>query len=313
MFNLNRVEFTIMNLRQVSGLRVMTLLDNTVNSLGPLAHWGLSTLLTYADPDGVSRRVLVDTGSDPYCLIKNAKSLKVDLGGLDAIILSHGHLDHTAATVEVVRLNPGITIHAHPSTFDERNYISEKGERRRQSPPKGEGLAELKEAGAKLVYSRDPREVAPGVWATGEVPRRSFETIMELSGGKVVREEEGGEVEDLIPDDQSVFLTLRGLGLVVVTGCAHSGTLNTLSYVQELTGEQPRALLGGTHLTQRKTGYITRTIEGLRGYGLALLSPSHCTGFQAAAQLAAAFPESFELNYSGKTFDFDEIMKKRRL
>jgi len=302
-----------MKLRKVSSLRVTTLLDNTVNSLGPLAHWGLSTLLTYVDSDGAPRRVLLDTGSDPYCLAQNAKSLKIDLSGLGAVILSHGHLDHTAATVEVTKLNPGIAIHAHPSTFAERNFLSDKGERRRQSPPKGEGLAELKEAGARLVYGTSPREVTPGIWATGEVPRMSFETIMELSGGRVLREKAGREVDDLIPDDQSVFLSLNGFGLVVVTGCAHSGALNTLSYIEELTGEKPRALIGGTHLTQRKPDYIAKTIEDLKSYDLALLSPSHCTGFYATAQLAAVFPRSFELNYSGRTFDFDELNKKKRL
>jgi 7,8-dihydropterin-6-yl-methyl-4-(beta-D-ribofuranosyl)aminobenzene 5'-phosphate synthase len=154
-------------------------------------------------------------------------------------------------------------------------------------------------------------EVSPGVWATGEVPRRGFETIMELNGGKVVREENGVEVDDLIPDDQSIFLDLEDFGLVVVTGCAHAGILNTLSYVSELTGLKPRALIGGTHLTGRGPEYVSKTIEGLREYNLSVLSPSHCTGFKATSALYVAFPQVFELSYSGKTLDFDEVLKKK--
>lgn len=300
-----------MQLKRVKNLKVVTLLDNSVNTLGPLAHWGLSMLLTYRDSDGVARRLLMDTGSDRDSLIRNAKLLNVDLGGIDAIVLSHGHLDHTAATVEVAKANPGIRIHAHPSAFDERHYINEKGDRRRQSPPEGEGLAELEAIGARVIFSRGPVEVSPGVWATGEVPRRSFETIMELNRGKVVREENGVEVEDLIPDDQSIFLDLDGFGLIVVTGCAHAGILNTLAYFSELTGGKPRALIGGTHLTGRRPEYVAKTINGLRDYSLSVISPSHCTGFKAAAELSAAFPEAFELSYSGKTLDFDEVLKKR--
>jgi 7,8-dihydropterin-6-yl-methyl-4-(beta-D-ribofuranosyl)aminobenzene 5'-phosphate synthase len=213
--------------------------------------------------------------------------------------------------VEVAEANPGIRIHAHPSAFDERYYVNDKGERRRQSPPKGEGLAELEAAGARVTLSRGPIEVSSGVWTTGEVPQRSFETVMELNGGRVVREENGVDVGDLIPDDQSIFFDLEGFGLVVVTGCAHAGILNTLAYVSKITGYKPRALIGGTHLTGRKPEYVEKTIEGLREYSLTVLSPSHCTGFKATSELFAAFPQAFELSYSGKTFDFDEVLKKK--
>ena len=164
-----------MELQKVRDLKVVTLLDNSVNTLGPLAHWGLSLLLTYNDFDGKARRLLMDTGSDRDSFIRNAKLLKVDLAGIDAIVLSHGHLDHTAATVEVAEANPGIRIHAHPSAFDERYYVNNKGDRRHQSPPKGEGLPELKATGARIIFSHGPVEVSPGVWATGEVPRTSLD------------------------------------------------------------------------------------------------------------------------------------------
>lgn len=151
----------IMQLQKLRNLNVVTLLDNSVNTPGPLAHWGLSMLLTYKDPEGASRRLLMDTGSDRDSLIRNAKLLKVDFRGIDAVVLSHGHLDHTATTVEVAEANPGIRIHAHPSTFDERYYINDKGERRRQSPLKGEGLPELEAAGAQVAFSQGPVEVSP--------------------------------------------------------------------------------------------------------------------------------------------------------
>ena len=92
-----------MQLKKVKNLNIITLLDNSVNTLGPLAHWGLSILLTYKDSEGVGKRLLMDTGSDRDSLIRNAKHLKMDLSGIDALVLSHGHLDHTATTVGKIR------------------------------------------------------------------------------------------------------------------------------------------------------------------------------------------------------------------
>jgi 7,8-dihydropterin-6-yl-methyl-4-(beta-D-ribofuranosyl)aminobenzene 5'-phosphate synthase len=301
----------IMRLQSVRSLKVLTLLDNMVYSSGPLAHWGYSSHLSYVDAEGVARRVLMDTGSDAEAFLRNAKLLDVDFRSLDSVVLSHGHFDHTSTTVQVAEAKPGIRIYANPAVFSERHVVDEKGKRRILSPPAGEGLKELKAAGAKIIFNKEPVEVSPGAWATGETPRRSFETVMELGKNRLVRKENGNEVGDTIPDDQSLFLNQEGFGVVVLTGCAHSGLLNTLAYVEELTGEKPRAVIGGTHLIERKPEYTAKTIEGLRSYNLKILSPGHCTGFKAIGELALAFPEAFQLSSSGKTIDFDEFLKKQ--
>jgi 7,8-dihydropterin-6-yl-methyl-4-(beta-D-ribofuranosyl)aminobenzene 5'-phosphate synthase len=162
-----------------------------------------------------------------------------------------------------------------------------------------------------VILARAPVEVAPGVWTTGEVSRRSFETVMDLGKSKLVKVEGGTEGSDMIPDDQSLFLWEKGVGIVVVTGCAHSGLLNILSHVESLTGERVRAMIGGTHLTGRSSEYISATVDGLRRFDLQILSPCHCTGFNAMAELSRAFPASFELNYSGKTLQPGKLLRER--
>ncbi len=291
---------------EVFGVKITTLLDNLIQSSGPVAHWGFSALIEYNG----ERRVLLDTGSDRECLLRNLKTLKVDLRGIDAVVLSHGHWDHTSATIDIVKAVGGVKVYAHPLVFQHVFRVDKKGEKRRISVPDGQGLVEIEAAGGKVVLSAEPIEVAHGVWATGEVPRESFETIMELADERLVRE--GSDVQDTIPDDQSLFLKERGLGLTVVTGCAHSGPLNILAYVESLTGQKVRALIGGTHLMGRKPEYVNRTIEGLRRHDLILLSPCHCTGFRAMAELAKAFPESFTLNYSGNRLEPAKIMADKK-
>jgi len=293
---------------EVNGLKVTTILDNIVQSAGPVAHWGFSTLIEY-ESRGRRRRVLLDTGSDRECILRNLKTLKVDIRGIDAVVLSHGHWDHTSATVDVVRASGDVRVYAHPSAFQPVLRVDEKGKRRRISVPDGQGVAEIEAAGGKLMMSKIPVEVAPGVWATGEVPRASFETVMELVKERLVRE--GSEAPDTIPDDQSLFLIEKDVGLIVITGCAHSGPLNILGYVESLTGERVRAFIGGTHLTGRKPEYTKATIEGLKKHDIRILSPCHCTGFRAMAELCNAFPESFTLNYSGNVLEPAKILAER--
>ncbi len=294
---------------EVSGLKITTILDNITQSAGPVAHWGFSALLDY-EVSGRRRRVLLDTGSDRDCILRNLKELKIDLRGIDAVVLSHGHWDHTSATVEIVKAAGGVKVYAHPSAFQPVYRINETGEKRRISIPDGQGVAEIEAAGGEVVLSKAPVEVSPGVWTTGEVPRASFETVMELVKERLVRE--GSDVPDSIPDDQSLFLRERGVGLIVVTGCAHSGPLNILAHVEALTGEPVKALIGGTHLTGRKPEYTKATIEGLRRHSLSLLSPCHCTGFNAMTELSRAFPKSFTLNYSGNTIEPAKIIRERK-
>jgi 7,8-dihydropterin-6-yl-methyl-4-(beta-D-ribofuranosyl)aminobenzene 5'-phosphate synthase len=191
---------------EVSGLKITTILDNLTQSAGPVGHWGFSALLDY-DAAGMRRRVLLDTGSDRECFLRNLKELKIDLAGLDAIVLSHGHYDHASATVEAVKAADGVKVFAHPSAFSPAFVVNEKGERCRVSIPEGQRLAEIKAAGGEVILFRTPVEVAPGVWTTGEVPRRSFETVMELGRSRLVKVEGGFENPDPIPDDQSLFLS----------------------------------------------------------------------------------------------------------
>jgi 7,8-dihydropterin-6-yl-methyl-4-(beta-D-ribofuranosyl)aminobenzene 5'-phosphate synthase len=103
----------------------------------------------------------------------------------------------------------------------------------------------------------------------------------------------------------------KGFGLVVLTGCAHSGSINILSHVEAITGERVKALIGGIHLMSRKPEYTKATVDRLGGFGLQILSPCHCTGFVAMAELARAFPDSFELNYSGRIIGPAEILRER--
>jgi len=294
----------------IHSLKLTTLADNMVYMAGLHGQWGLSFLLELEDRKGRHRKVLLDTGNDREPLLHNIKELKVDLSDLDAVVLSHGHSDHTVATVEIMRASGGCPVYAHPHCFLPRHNVSREGKRTRAGVPEGQGVSQIEAAGGEVKLSAEPVEVVPGLWTTGQVPRVSgFEDVPPpREGTRRLVEVEGVEVDDMILCDMALWADVEGLGPWVITGCAHSGPVNTLTRVRELGGfKDIYALVGGTHLVSRPDEYIDRTADALEGFGLKLLSPCHCTGFKASAMLWGRFREAFVLNYCGRVIKAGEM------
>ena len=266
----------------------------------------MSYLIELDDSEGVSRKVLFDTANDKQPFLYNIEKLELDLSGLDAIVLSHGHSDHTVATVEAVKMAGECKVYAHPHCFLDRFYRSKKGKLSRGGVPEGQGIYEIEAAGGEVILTPDQIEVVPGLWTTGQVPRiNDFETIPPSTDGSgrviVVN---GEHVEDHILCDQSLWMNVEDSGCWVITGCAHAGPVNTLTQVCNLGGKTDvYAYIGGTHLVGRQDEYVMRTAEELRNINLKLFSPCHCTGFNAMSILSKKFPEQFAVNYCGRIFN----------
>lgn len=282
-------------------MKITTLAENLVQ-IGGLGQWGLSFLLELIDAKGRDRKVVFDTSANKEALLHNVKSLKVDLGNVDCVVISHGHGDHTAATVEVVEAAGGVKVYGHPHTFLPRFYVDKDGKRRRGGPPEGESIVDIEKVGGEVVLSDRPVEVVPGLWTTGQVDRiTSFERISPPveSGGKRIIVVDGEEINDQILDDQSLWTEVKDVGPIVITGCAHAGPINTLLKVKSLGRfGKIHGLVGGTHLVGRQEEYIEQTIQALRKFRLDLISPCHCTGFKATSRIWHAFPDAFVLNFS---------------
>ena len=288
-------------------LKITTLAENYVQTGSEVGQWGLSFYLDLVDSNGDERKILFDTGINKDALLHNVKSLKKDLAILDCIVLSHGHLDHTAATVDAVKATGGVPVYAHPHCFLPKYYLTNEGKRIPIGVPDGQGVSEIEDAGGKVVLSTVPVEVVPGFWTTGEVPRRTFEKTSAGSGPKRIQVLDGEDHEDLVLDDLSLWGVVEGYGPFVVTGCAHAGILNTLMHVRELSGiTDIYGFTGGTHLFDKNEADLKRTLDELGEFGMKLMSPCHCTGFKPTATLWNMFPEEFMLNHSGKVIELEK-------
>lgn len=269
-------------------MRLVTLTDNSVGlRRGVLAEHGFSVYLEFE-----GYRLLFDAGQT-YAASRNADLLGIDLAAVP-VALSHGHYDHTGGLPGLLERTGPVPVYAHPEVFVSR-YTRRGGALRQIGIPYDRGY--LEEMGAAFDLSRKEREIYPGVWLTGEIPKT---TKYEAASEDLVVVSEDGKIEvDPIADDQALVLVLKR-GLFVILGCAHSGMINTLVHAKRVTGvETVLGVAGGTHLGFGGEERLAETIAALRSFEIEILAPSHCTGFAAASALAAEFADRFVENCVG--------------
>ena len=306
------------HLKRASRLEITILVDNYVDLLLPdqpgvvrpssakngqmltktlLAEHGLSLLIDTWDGE-TRHRTLLDTGYNAGTLIHNMQMLDLDPGDIDALVISHGHMDHTGSiNVALEAIRRPVAVVCHPDVF--RSRFIEKPKMGLVKLPQLASREQMAERGAQLSEERGPTLIADNtVLATGQIPRvTSFEKGM--PGARM--ETEGQLAVDNIEDDQALVINLADCGLVVVSGCAHSGIINSVLYGRKLTGEDKvYAVVGGFHLTgPDMSSIIDSTLEELKKINPELIVPMHCTGQSAIARFNVEFPDRFVLSSVG--------------
>jgi 7,8-dihydropterin-6-yl-methyl-4-(beta-D-ribofuranosyl)aminobenzene 5'-phosphate synthase len=308
-----------LNLQEVDKLEVTVLIDNYTDALlmqstdmvkrpmtRPLnfllAEHGLSCLLkVYKGAE--EHVVLMDAGVSSTCFFHNARVLNVDLSQVEAVVLSHGHLDHFGALVEFLNnAAKGIPVVLHPDAFLQRGLNNPITGQRVELPRLEE--AALKETGAVLRKIKEASTLFSDlILISGEVRRvTDFEKGFPLAEAKI----DGEWVVDPFHDDQGVAVKVKGKGLVVIGGCSHAGIINTVKHLQAVAQTRKvHAILGGFHLTGPIfEPIIGPTIEEMKKIGPDFIMPMHCTGWQAINQFAKEMPRQFVLTTVGTTYVF---------
>jgi len=276
----------------ITSLKVTVVCENTVGTPADITgEWGLALLV---EVPGLA--VLFDTGARG-ALVPNARALGIDLDRVDLAVLSHGHYDHTGGLPALLRYRRRrLPVVAHPDVFTTR-FVREDGGLRHIGLPFRR--VELESLGADFLLAAGPRELAPGLFVSGEVPRRlSFEK----GDARLVVPDGEREKPDPLRDDLSLYAVTRR-GLVIILGCAHAGVANIVTHAREVTGvEKVHAIIGGTHLGAADPAQQDATMEYLRALDIELLAANHCTGLPTAAVLARIFRERFRFAPAGSRF-----------
>jgi 7,8-dihydropterin-6-yl-methyl-4-(beta-D-ribofuranosyl)aminobenzene 5'-phosphate synthase len=256
---------------------------------------------------GETRRILFDTGPDEEVWARNVDRLRIDLGAIDAIVLSHGHWDHGGALVQALDMiraaNGGrrVPLYMHPGMFRTRAMRLADGTMRPMADIASP--AELERHGAEVILATEPL-TALGGWValSGEIPRlTSFEQGLP---GQFRQTDDGGwEPDPLLMDERFLAVHVGGKGLVVFSACSHAGIVNVLTEARALFADTPLyCALGGLHLSGANERIIPATVAALEPFALSVVAAGHCTGWRAMASLYQAYGEKLAPLSVGKRF-----------
>jgi len=312
-------------LKEADRVEILTLQDNYIDALAMdgtqtvqravpvkdgevrnsiLAEHGFSALVTVT-AGGRRRTALFDFGFSDHGAATNAETLQADLGEVEAMVLSHGHMDHFGGVERLAARAGGrpVELFLHPAAFRKGRYLKITEELKIGLPALGR--EKLEESGASIVETREARPLLDrALLFLGEIPRK---TPFERGFPRMFYLEDGQEKWDPIEDDTAVVAHLAGKGLVVLSGCAHSGIVNTVRYAREVTGVEPvHVVMGGFHLTGPDFETVIRpTLDALRALRPDYVIPTHCTGRKAILEIEREMPEEFLLNMSGTKMVFE--------
>lgn len=267
--------------------KIVTLVENEAG-----VHKGLRSehgISFYVECHG--KKLLFDTGQS-RAFLENAEKLKIDIGKIDALVISHGHYDHSGGTRFLFEGGIKPPVWVGKGFFDEK-YAKDGTTYEYVGNDFGEEY--FKSVGVTYQeVDTEVQEILPGVYAVTQ-----FERLFpdETANPRFWVLRKGSFEQDPFGDELSLVLDTPK-GLVVILGCSHPGVKNILSTITKRFSRKIHAVLGGTHMVDATEGSVACSLQYFSEGLVDLLGVSHCTGEKASKQIAERIEGSFA-NHTG--------------
>lgn len=268
--------------------------------LPPQAENGIS-MLVEVHQGRHTRRILFDVGLTGTVLQHNLGVFRIDPQTVDHVVISHGHPDHFGGIHGLLDLvDHPLPVATHADAFLPRYAVM--GDGRSSAVYNARFMPEhLERSGATPVLTAAPLDLGMGAYTTGQIPR---ETAFEAPTADVVLgapglyqvDHDGAWRRDDVLDEMGLVVDVKGVGLVVLTGCAHAGVINTLRQARRVCGDKPvRAVMGGFHLGFPTTpaDNVELTTRALADLEVATVMPMHCSGLRAHTAISGDLPAHY--------------------
>jgi 7,8-dihydropterin-6-yl-methyl-4-(beta-D-ribofuranosyl)aminobenzene 5'-phosphate synthase len=230
-------------------------------------------------------RVLFDAGySDAF--IKNADAMNIKLQDITHLVLSHGHQDHTWGIPDWLRrycakIKKKPTLVAHDKVFDRKVFYNPNTKITEEI---GMNVTEdILKRHFCIKTTKSPVLIAENLIFLGEIERvNDFEN--NVPEGKI-QDESGGLKDDYCLDDSAVVYNSPS-GLVIITGCSHSGICNIVEYAKKIglkfwNKDNVLSIIGGLHLQDASDIVLNKTAKFLQTCNIQQVYACHCTDLKA--------------------------------
>lgn len=259
-------------------MKIHCLIENTSSAPELVAEHGLSLLI-----ESGPHYILFDAGASP-AFAENAARMGLDLGRVDAAVLSHGHNDHGGGMLRFLEINSRSIVWASPHAA--KPHFNAAG--------KDIGLATALTGHDRFrAIPTDALELYPGITlhTASSVPQPYPvpDSCMSTVQGGILR-----------PDDfrHEIYLLIEeNHKKVLFSGCSHRGILNIINHFQ------PDVFVGGFHLMRTPMQELPPIADALRQFRTHYFT-GHCTGEPAFRFLKAQLREQLSSFSSGSFFNF---------
>jgi 7,8-dihydropterin-6-yl-methyl-4-(beta-D-ribofuranosyl)aminobenzene 5'-phosphate synthase len=230
------------------------------------------------------KNILFDVGySDIF--IKNGQKLGVNIYDIDCIAISHGHSDHTWGLVPLLRLYTEAILEKQEFKIPMLLAHSQAFEYKYGDKEVIGSIIEEKMLNSffNMNLRKEPFWITDKLVFLGEIERvNSFENKEPI--GKYLNQ--GIIVDDFIKDDTALAYKSKD-GLIIITGCSHSGICNIIEYAKKVCSENRVVdVIGGLHLLDPDKEQIEMTKKFMKQTDLKELHACHCTDLNSKLALS---------------------------